>query len=103
HCRSVKEVCSSFSMFGRATLTTVMSRRSMKTAMQTTMRTRHFRSIPAKLIEKESTTALRKVSRDGAHAVTSASARADGRSRSSHGPGDRLREPEGWRREDDDD
>ena len=45
HCRSVKEVCSSFSMFGSATLTTVMSRSSMKTATHTTTRTRHFRSI----------------------------------------------------------
>ncbi len=78
HCRSVKEVFSSLSMSGSATLTTVMSRSSMKTATHTTIKTRHFRSIPGKLIEQESTTALRKVSRDGAHAVTSASAGADG-------------------------
>ena len=45
HCRSVKEVFSSLSMFGSATLTTVMSRSSMNTATHTTIRTRHFRSI----------------------------------------------------------
>ena len=77
HCRSVKEVFSSLRMSGSATLTTVMSRSSMNTATHTTMRTRHFRSITGKLTKQESATALRKVSRDGAHAVTSASGDAD--------------------------
>ena len=77
HCRSVKEVFSSLSISGSATLTTVMSRSSMNTATHTTINTRHFRSIPGKLTKQESTTAVRKVSRDGAHAVTSPSARAD--------------------------
>ena len=36
HCRSVKEVFSSLSIFGSATLTTVMSRSSMNTATHTT-------------------------------------------------------------------
>ena len=47
----------------------------MNTATHTTIRTRHFRSISfrspkGKLTKQESTTAVRKVSRDGAHAVT---------------------------------
>ena len=78
HCRSVKEPCSSFWMSGRATLTTVMSSRSMKMATQTTMRTRHFRSTAGKLVEKDSATLLRKVSDHGAHAVTTAPACAGG-------------------------
>jgi len=49
----------------------------MNTATHTTIKTRHFRSIPGKLTKQESTTALRKVSRNGAHAVTPASADAD--------------------------
>ena len=56
----------------------------MNTATHTTVNTRHFRSISfrspkGKLTKQESTTAIRKVSRDGAHAVTSPSAGAGGR------------------------
>ncbi len=79
HCRSVKEVFRSLSISGSATLTTVMSRSSMNTATHTTINTRHFRSIPGKLTKQESTTAQGKISRDGAHAVSSSSAGADGR------------------------
>ena len=79
HCRSVKDVFRSFSICGSATLTTVMSRSSMNTATHTTINTRHFRSIPGNVVEEESSTALRKVSRDGAHAVTCTSAGAGGR------------------------
>ena len=76
HCRSVKFVCSCDSMFGSATLTTVMSRRSMNTAMQTTVKTRHFRSMHGNLTVEESAVSLRKVRRDGAHAVIATSAGA---------------------------
>ena len=63
-------------MLGSATLTTVMSRRSMKMATQTMMRARHLRSIPWKLLEQDSATLIRKVSDYGAHAAAPASAHA---------------------------
>ena len=45
-------------------------------ATQTMMRARHFRSIPWKLLEKDSATLIRKVSDYGAHAAAPASERA---------------------------
>ena len=72
HWRSVKEAWSSDWIFGRATLTIVMSSRSMKMATQTMRRARHLRSIAGKLLEKDSATLLRKVSDYGAHAAAPA-------------------------------
>ena len=44
----------------------------MKIATQTMIRARHFRSIPWKLLEKDSATLIRKVSDYGAHAAAPA-------------------------------
>ena len=56
HWRSVKEAWSSFWISGSATLTTVMSSRSMKMATQTMTRARHFRSMARRPTEKDSAT-----------------------------------------------
>ena len=63
---------SSFWMSGSATLTTVMSSRSMKMATQTMMSARHFRSMGPTLLKKDSATLIRKVSGHGAHAFAPA-------------------------------
>src|SRR5581483_7173086 len=76
HCRSVNEVWRFDWIFGSATLTTVMSRSSMKMDTQTMSRARHLRSMPRKLLEKDSATLLRKVSVYGAHAAAPAPKRA---------------------------
>src|SRR5271168_78761 len=44
HCRSEKLACSDCCISGRATFTTVMSRRSMNVAVQTAIRVHHLRS-----------------------------------------------------------
>src|SRR5579862_2066040 len=72
HWRSVKEVRRSRWMLGSATLTIVMSRRSMKMATHTMRRARHLRSIRWNVLEKDSATLVRKVSDYGAHAAAPA-------------------------------
>ena len=72
HCRSVKELWRSRWIFGSATLTTVMSSRSMKMATQTMTSVLHFRSIAATVTEKDSAVSAGMVSDYGARAFASA-------------------------------